>query len=51
MTYPRIANDVGVIHAGATGAVQAFGNRVTQDEILKIMAFLETLKKYSRPGC
>ncbi len=47
-TYPRVRTDSGVfevIYAGATGAMQAFGNRVSQDEILKIMAYLETLRK------
>lgn len=47
-TYPRVATDRGtfeVIYAGATGAMQAFGNRVTQDDILKIMAYLSSLKK------
>jgi cytochrome c(L) len=47
-TYPRVANDVGtfeVIYAGATGAMQAFGNRVTQDDILKIMAYMTSIKK------
>ena len=47
-TYPRVTTDVGmfeVIHAGATGAMQAFGNRVSQDDILRIMAFIETLKR------
>ena len=46
--YPRVATDVGmfeVIYAGGTGAMQAFGNRLTQEEILKIMAFVSTLKK------
>ncbi len=44
--YPRVSTDVGmfeVIYAGATGAMQAFGDRVSRDEILKIMAFVETL--------
>ena len=48
VTYPRVANDVGtfeVIYAGASGAMQSFGGRLTQDEILKLMAFMETLKK------
>lgn len=48
VTYPRVANDVGmfeVIYAGASGAMQSFGNRLTQDEILRLMAFMETLKK------
>ena len=48
VTYPRVAGDVGlfeVIYGGATGAMQAFGNRLTQDEILKMMAFIDSLKK------
>jgi cytochrome c(L) len=48
VTYPRVATDVGMfeaIYAGASGAMQAFGNRLTQDEILRLMAFIETLKK------
>ncbi len=47
-TYPRVANDVGtfeVIYAGATGAMQSFGNRVTQDDILKIMAYMTSITK------
>ncbi|MFN7921841.1 MAG: PQQ-dependent sugar dehydrogenase [Bryobacteraceae bacterium] len=47
-TYPRAKTDVGefeVIYAGGTGAMQAFGNRVSQDDILKIMAFLDSIKK------
>lgn len=47
-TYPRVANDVGtfeVIYAGGTGAMQAFGSRITQDDILKVMAFMSSLKK------
>ena len=48
VTYPRVANDVGffeVVYGGASGAMQAFGNRLTQDEILKMMAFIDSLKK------
>jgi len=48
VTYPRVANDVGMfeaIYGGASGAMQAFGNRLTQDEILKMMAFIESIKK------
>jgi cytochrome c-L len=48
VVHPRASNDVGafeVIYAGGTGAMQAFGNRLTQEEILQIMAFLDTLKK------
>lgn len=46
--YPRAAKPVGkfeVIHAGGAGAMQAFGTRLDQDEILKLIAFLETLQK------
>ena len=48
VTYPRVKTDQGVfevIYGGATGAMQAFGDRISQDDILKIMAYLETLKK------
>lgn len=47
-TYPRVKTDVGtfeVIYGGGSGAMQAFGNRITQDDILKIMAYLSSLKK------
>jgi cytochrome c-L len=46
--YPRAATPVGkfeIIHAGGAGAMQAFGSRLDQDEILKLIAFLETLQK------
>jgi cytochrome c-L len=46
--YPRVTNDVGlfeVIFGGASGAMQPFGQRLTQDQILKIMAYLRTLMK------
>lgn len=46
--YPRVATDAGmfeVIYGGGTGAMQSFGSRLTQDEILRLMAFIETLKK------
>jgi cytochrome c(L) len=46
--YTRSNTDIGefeVIYAGATGAMQAFGDRLTQDEILKIMAYVQSLKK------
>ena len=48
VTYPRVANDVGLfeaIYGGAAGAMQPFGNRLTQDEILRMMSFLESIKK------
>ena len=47
-TYTRVGTDVGmfeVIYGGASGAMQAFGNRLTQDEILRMMSFIESIKK------
>jgi cytochrome c-L len=44
--YPRTHTDQGmfeVIYAGGAGAMQAFGQRMDQDEILKLMAYVETL--------
>ena len=47
--YKRCTNDVGmfeVIYAGAAGAMQSFFRRgVTQDEMLKMIAYVRTLKK------
>jgi len=47
--YKRVATDVGmfeVIYAGAAGAMQSFFRRgLTQDETLKIIAYVRTLKK------
>lgn len=47
--YKRVANDVGmfeVIYAGAAGAMQSFFRRgVTQDETLKMIAYVRTLKR------
>ena len=48
VTHPRVATDAGmfeVIYGGAAGAMQPFGSRLTQEEILRVMAFVETLKK------
>jgi cytochrome c-L len=45
--HPRAATDKGqfeIIYGGAAGAMQAFGRRFDQDEILRLMAFLETLR-------
>jgi cytochrome c-L len=45
--YPRTETDVGlfeVIHGGAAGAMQAFGNRLSQDEILQVIAFVRSLR-------
>lgn len=47
--YKRCATDVGmfeVIYAGAAGAMQSFFRRgVAQDDMLKIIAYVRTLKK------
>jgi cytochrome c-L len=46
--YPRTATARGkfeIIYAGGAGAMQAFGNRLDQDEILKLIAFVDTLQK------
>ena len=46
--HPRVANDVGlfeVVFGGAAGAMQPFGKRLTQDQILKVMAYVRTLMK------
>jgi cytochrome c-L len=35
-----------IIHSGAAGAMKAFSKRgVTQDQILKIIAYINSLKK------
>jgi cytochrome c-L len=44
--YPRVKTDVGlfeVVFGGAAGAMQPFGKRLSQDEILKIMAYVRTV--------
>lgn len=46
--HERITTDVGlfeVIFGGASGAMQPFSKRMTQDEILKVMVFVRTLMK------
>jgi cytochrome c-L len=46
--YERTGTDVGqfeIIYAGGAGAMQAFGQRLSQDEILKLIAFVDTLQK------
>ena len=43
----RAATDKGkfeIIYGGAAGAMQPFGKRLNQDDILRVMAFLETLR-------
>jgi cytochrome c-L len=44
--YPRISTDKGlfeVVFGGAAGAMQPFGLRMTQDQILEVMAYVRTL--------
>jgi len=46
--YPRTSTDIGlfeIIYAGAGGGMQAFGSLLMQDEILRLMVFLDTLKE------
>jgi cytochrome c-L len=46
--YPRFTTEKGmfeIIYGGATGAMQPFGKRLTQDQILHVMAYVRTLKK------
>jgi cytochrome c-L len=41
--YPQIATDVGlfeVVFGGAAGAMQPFSKRLSQDQILKVMAYV-----------
>ncbi len=45
--YPRTDTDVGqfeIIYAGGAGAMQPFGRKIDQDDILKVMAFIDTLR-------
>ena len=34
-----------IIYAGGAGAMQAFGRRLDQNEILQVMAYLEVLRE------
>lgn len=46
--YPRFTTDKGmfeIIYGGAAGAMQPFGKRLTQDQILHVMAYVRSLKK------
>jgi cytochrome c(L) len=46
--HPRVATDIGtfeVIYAGGTGAMQPYAGRVPNETILKMMAYLNSLKK------
>ncbi len=45
--YPRTDTDVGqfeIIYAGGAGAMQPFGRKIDQDDILKVMAFIDILR-------
>ncbi len=45
--YERTDTEVGrfeIIYGGGGGAMQAFGRRLDQDEILKVMAFIDTFR-------
>jgi len=47
-TYDRVSGDIGmfeVIYGGAAGAMQPFSKRISQDEMLKIIAYVRSLKK------
>lgn len=44
--YPRTGTDKGqfeIIYAGGAGAMQAFSKRISQDEMLKVIAYLDVL--------
>jgi cytochrome c-L len=45
--HARLDTDVGrfeIIYAGGAGAMQAFGRRIDQDEILKVMAYIDSFR-------
>ena len=45
--HPRLDTDVGrfeIIYGGGAGAMQAFGRRIDQDEILKVMAYIDSFR-------
>lgn len=45
--YPRVSADVGmfeVIYGGATGAMSAYKGRLTQDQILHVIAYVRSLE-------
>jgi cytochrome c-L len=46
--YERFTTDKGIfeiVYGGATGAMQPFGKRLTQDDVLRVTAYVRTLKK------
>ena len=47
-TRERTDTEIGrfvVIYGGGAGAMQAFGQRIDQDEILKVMAYIDTFRQ------
>lgn len=45
--YPQVGTDKGmfeIIYAGGAGAMQPFGRRITQDQILQLMAYVQTFR-------
>lgn len=48
VAYPRVTTDVGmfeVIYGGASGAMRGFKDRLTQDQILQVIAYVRSLKQ------
>lgn len=46
--HPRVVDDVGmfeVIYGGAAGAMAGFKGRLTQDKILKVIAYVRSMKE------
>ncbi|HEX6144804.1 MAG TPA: cytochrome c [Geminicoccaceae bacterium] len=51
--YERTGSQKGmfeIVYVGGAGAMQAFGRRIDQDEILKVLAYVETLKQARKAG-
>ncbi len=47
--YDRVPTDVGlfeVVFAGAGGAMQSFAERMSQDDVLKVIAYVRSLQKH-----
>lgn len=46
--YARTGTEIGrfeIIYGGGAGAMQAFGRRMDQDDILKVMAYIDTFRQ------
>ncbi|MBW7923861.1 MAG: c-type cytochrome [Burkholderiaceae bacterium] len=46
--YPQTSTDPGmfaILYAGASGAMQSFANRISQDDMLRVIAYVRTLGK------